>query len=117
MGFNPWGELFFETIGAVLDLAQFLNVEDRRCNLSSRYGCAPSSTRRANSCTTFGSTNTSRPTWRRARLIEVRDKFAPKIAAELTPEQLPKFKKLHESLAGKPYDTPRDAPAPLAKSK
>ena len=49
------------------------------------------------------------------------DRSARQVCSEnrrrATPEQLPKFKKLHESLTGKPYDTPRDAPAPLAKSK
>jgi hypothetical protein len=57
------------------------------------------------------------PDVKRARMIEVREKFAPKIAAELTPEQLPKFKKLHESVTGKPYDPPKESPAPPAKAK
>jgi hypothetical protein len=57
------------------------------------------------------------PDVKRAKVVEVREKFAPKIAAELTPEQLPKFKKLQEDLTGKPYDAPKATSAPPAPSK
>ena len=38
------------------------------------------------------------PDQKRAKVIEIREAFAPKIAAELTPEQQDKWKKLEESL-------------------
>ncbi|HMK21822.1 MAG TPA: hypothetical protein VK466_05775 [Terriglobales bacterium] len=57
------------------------------------------------------------PDVKRAKVVEVREKFAPKIAAELTPEQQEKFKKLQENLTGKKADAPKDQPAPPAPSK
>ena len=39
------------------------------------------------------------PDQKRTKVVEIREAFAPKIAAELTPEQQEKWKKLQESLA------------------
>jgi Spy/CpxP family protein refolding chaperone len=42
------------------------------------------------------------PDQKRAKVLEIRQAFNPKIAAELTPEQQEKWKKLEASLEGKP---------------
>lgn len=57
------------------------------------------------------------PDVKRAKMIEVREKFAPKIAAELTPEQQEKYKKMEEGMTGKKADAPKVAPASPAQSK
>ena len=57
------------------------------------------------------------PDVKRAKVVEVREKFAPKISAELTPEQQEKFKKLEENLTGKKADATKDAAAPAAPPK
>lgn len=41
------------------------------------------------------------PDQKRAKVVEIRETFNPKIAAELTPEQQEKWKKLQASLEGK----------------
>jgi Spy/CpxP family protein refolding chaperone len=51
------------------------------------------------------------PDAKRTKMTEVREKFAPKIAAELTPEQQEKFKKLIEGMTGRKPDAPKEAPA------
>jgi periplasmic protein CpxP/Spy len=51
------------------------------------------------------------PDAKRTKMVEVREKFAPKIAAELTPEQQAKFRKLVEGMTGKKADAPKEAPA------
>lgn len=51
------------------------------------------------------------PDVKRAKTVAVREKYAPKIAAELTPEQKEKFKKLEENLTGKKADEGKDTPA------
>ena len=48
------------------------------------------------------------PDQKRAKVIEIREAFAPKIAAELTPEQQEKWKKLQESLQGKKPEAGKD---------
>jgi Spy/CpxP family protein refolding chaperone len=57
------------------------------------------------------------PDVKRDKVVAVREKYAPKISAELTPEQKEKFKKLEESLTGKKADAPKDAAAPAAPPK
>jgi Spy/CpxP family protein refolding chaperone len=57
------------------------------------------------------------PDAKRAKVAEVREKFAPKIAAELTPEQQEKFKKLQESLTGKKPDAAKPAATPTDPPK
>ena len=52
------------------------------------------------------------PEVKRAKVVEVREKFAPKISAELTPEQQEKFKKLEENLTGKKADSTAPAASP-----
>jgi hypothetical protein len=50
------------------------------------------------------------PEQKRAKVIEIRGVFSPKIAAELTPEQQEKWKKLDDSLEGK-HPEPAKEPA------
>ena len=57
------------------------------------------------------------PDQKRAKVIEIREAFAPKIAAELTPEQLEKWKKLEESLVGKKADEAKEPTAPATPPK
>ncbi len=57
------------------------------------------------------------PEVKRARVGEVREKFGPRIAAELTAEQQEKFKKLQESLIGKKPDAAKEEPASPAQAK
>lgn len=57
------------------------------------------------------------PEQKRAKVLQIRESFDPKIAAELTPEQQEKWKKLQESLEGKRPDAPKDAPTPAAPPK
>ena len=56
------------------------------------------------------------PDQKRAKVIEIREAFAPKIAAELTPEQQEKWKKLEEGLVGKKADA-KDPAAPATPPK
>ncbi len=56
------------------------------------------------------------PDQKRAKVIEIREAFAPKIAAELTPEQQEKWKKLEEGLVGKKADAKEPA-APATPPK
>jgi len=57
------------------------------------------------------------PDVKRAKVAEVREKFGPKIAAELTPEQQEKFKKLQESLIGKKPEPTKAPVAPAGQPK
>jgi periplasmic protein CpxP/Spy len=57
------------------------------------------------------------PDQKRAKVIEIREAFAPKIAAELMPEQQEKWKKLQESLQGKKPDAVKDQATPTAPPK
>jgi len=57
------------------------------------------------------------PEQKRAKVVQIRESFDPKIAAELTPEQQEKWKKLQESLEGKHPDVPKDTPTPAAPPK
>jgi protein CpxP len=57
------------------------------------------------------------PEQKRAKVIEIREAFAPKIAAELTPEQQEKWKKLQETLEGKKAEPAKEPAAPLAPPK
>ena len=57
------------------------------------------------------------PDQKRAKVIEIREAFAPKIAAELTPEQQEKWKKLEGSLVGKPADGVKEPAAPATPPK
>jgi len=57
------------------------------------------------------------PDQKRAKLIEIREAFAPKIAAELTPEQHEKWKKLEETLEGKKPEPAKETAAPAAPPK
>jgi periplasmic protein CpxP/Spy len=57
------------------------------------------------------------PDQKRAKVVEIREAFAPKIAAELTPEQQEKWKKLQESLQGKKPEAGKDQAAPTPPPK
>ncbi len=57
------------------------------------------------------------PDQKRAKVVEIREAFAPKIAAELTPEQQEKWKKLEASLVGKPADGTKEPAAPATPPK
>jgi Spy/CpxP family protein refolding chaperone len=57
------------------------------------------------------------PDVKRTKVAEVREKFGPKIIAELTPEQQEKFKKLQESLIGKKPEAPKDTASPSTQPK
>jgi Spy/CpxP family protein refolding chaperone len=57
------------------------------------------------------------PEQKRAKVIEIREAFNPKIAAELTPEQQEKWKKLQESLEGKRPETAKEPPKPTTPPK
>jgi Spy/CpxP family protein refolding chaperone len=57
------------------------------------------------------------PDVKRNKMIEVREKFAPKISAELTPEQQEKFKKLEEGMTGKKAEAPKEGAAPAPPQK
>jgi len=57
------------------------------------------------------------PDQKRAKLVEIREAFAPKIAAELTPEQQEKWKKLQETLEGKKPEPAKEPAAPAAPPK
>jgi periplasmic protein CpxP/Spy len=56
------------------------------------------------------------PDQKRDKMIEIRQAFAPKIAAELTPEQQEKWKKMQESMQGKKPEAAKD-PATAAPPK
>jgi len=57
------------------------------------------------------------PDQKRAKVVEIRQAFAPKIAAELTPEQQEKWKKLEASLEGKSPAGTKDPATPSAPQK
>jgi Spy/CpxP family protein refolding chaperone len=57
------------------------------------------------------------PDQKRAKVLEIRETFSPKIAAELTPEQQEKWKKLQASLEGKNQPAAKDAPPAAAPPK
>jgi Spy/CpxP family protein refolding chaperone len=57
------------------------------------------------------------PDQKRAKMVEIRQTFAPKIAVELTPEQREKWKKLEDSLEGKPPAEAKEPAAPAAPQK
>jgi Spy/CpxP family protein refolding chaperone len=57
------------------------------------------------------------PDQKRAKVLEIRQTFSPKIAAELTPEQQEKWKKLEASLEGKPPAGAKDPATPSAPQK
>jgi len=57
------------------------------------------------------------PDQKRAKVIEIRQAFNPKIAAELTPEQQEKWKKLSASLEGKPPAEAKEPATPAAGPK
>jgi Spy/CpxP family protein refolding chaperone len=57
------------------------------------------------------------PDQKRAKVVEIRQAFAPKIAAELTPEQQEKWKKLEASLEGKPPAGAKEPATPAAPPK
>jgi Spy/CpxP family protein refolding chaperone len=57
------------------------------------------------------------PDQKRSKVIEIREAFAPKISAELTPEQQEKWKKLQESLLGKRTDGAKEPAAPATPPK
>ena len=57
------------------------------------------------------------PDQKRTRFIEIREAFAPKIAAELTPEQQEKWKKLQEGLQGKKPEAAKDPATPTTPPK
>jgi len=57
------------------------------------------------------------PDQKRAKVIEIRETFAPKISAELTPDQQEKWKKLEESLLGKRTDGAKEPAAPATPPK
>ena len=57
------------------------------------------------------------PDQKRAKVIEIREAFAPKISAELTPEQQEKWKKLQASLLGKRTEGAKEPAAPATPPK
>lgn len=57
------------------------------------------------------------PEQKRAKVLQIREAFNPKIAAELKPEQQEKWKKLQESLEGKRPEPSKDSPTPAAPPK
>jgi Spy/CpxP family protein refolding chaperone len=57
------------------------------------------------------------PDQKRAKMVEIRQTFAPKIAVELTPEQREKWKKLEDSLEGKPPAEAKEPAVPAAPQK
>jgi protein CpxP len=57
------------------------------------------------------------PDQKRAKVIEIREAFAPKIGAELTSEQQEKWKKLQESLQGKKPEAGKDQATPAPPPK
>jgi len=57
------------------------------------------------------------PDQKRAKVLEIRQAFAPKIEAELTPEQKEKWKKLEATLEGKPPEGAQDPATPSAPQK
>lgn len=57
------------------------------------------------------------PDQKRAKVIEIRQAFNPKIAAELSPEQQEKWKKLAASLEGKPPAEAKEPATPPAPPK
>ena len=54
---------------------------------------------------------------KRAKMMEIRESFRPKIAAVLTPEQQEKWKKLEANLEGKPPAGAKDPATPAAPQK
>lgn len=54
------------------------------------------------------------PDQKQAKVLEIRQAFNPKIAAELTPEQQEKWKKLEANLEGKPPVGAKDPATPAA---
>jgi Spy/CpxP family protein refolding chaperone len=57
------------------------------------------------------------PDQKRAKVFEIREAFNPKIAAELTPEQQEKWKKLEESLVGKRPEAAKEPAKPGTPAK
>ena len=57
------------------------------------------------------------PDQKRAKVLEIRQAFNPKIAAELTPEQQEKWKKVEASLEGKPPAGAKEPATPAAPQK
>jgi len=57
------------------------------------------------------------PDQKRAKVLEIRQAFSPKIAAELTPEQQEKWKKMEAGLEGKPPAGAKDSTQPPAPQK
>jgi Spy/CpxP family protein refolding chaperone len=52
---------------------------------------------------------------KRAKMLEIREAFRPKIAALLTPEQQEKWKQLQPAAPGKAPEAPKDSSAPPNK--
>ncbi len=57
------------------------------------------------------------PDQKRTKMLEIRRAFAPRIAAELTPEQQEKWKKMQESFEGKRPEGAKDSTTPQAPPK
>jgi len=57
------------------------------------------------------------PEQKRAKVLEIREAFSPKIAAELTLEQQEKWKKLEESLEGKRPEGAKEPAKPATPPK
>jgi periplasmic protein CpxP/Spy len=57
------------------------------------------------------------PEQKRAKVLQIREAFNPKIAAELNPDQQEKWKKLEETLEGKRPEPSKETPAPSAPPK
>jgi Spy/CpxP family protein refolding chaperone len=57
------------------------------------------------------------PDQKRDKMIEIRRAFAPKIAAELTPEQQEKWKKMQEGVEGKKPEPAKESATPSAPPK
>jgi len=57
------------------------------------------------------------PEQKRAKVLQIREAFNPKIAAELNPDQQEKWKKLQETLEGKRPEPAKETPAPTAPPK
>lgn len=57
------------------------------------------------------------PEQKRAKVLQIREAFNPKIAAELNPDQQEKWKKLQETLEGKRPEPSKETPTPSAAPK
>jgi protein CpxP len=57
------------------------------------------------------------PEQKRAKVLQIREAFNPKIAAELNPDQQEKWKKLQETLEGKRPEPSKETPAPSVPPK